>query len=231
VNKLVSKRSAQRARRPKSRNQKRGEPVAVLTAELEIGPARRKVYILDDLIHESIRGEVFQTLYDLPFYHADIDRPDTEEFRHMVHLFSPPQYEESDLLRALTQAARGFLEGRDHPITGIERIYLNFGLFGDFQFAHTDGLQTWTALVFVNKVWKPDWAGELLVYDDTNPRAPAWAIAPEPGRMVIFDGRIMHRGGVPSKHCFIPRLSLAIKLTRPPENDQKKPKRRQKKRG
>lgn len=221
MNKLVSKRSAKRARRPKSRSQKRSEQEAVLTSELEIGPARRKVYILDDLIHESIREEVFNTVYALPFYHGDIDRPDTEAFRHMVHVFTPAQCVENELLRELTATFRSFLEERGERIRGLERIYLNFALFGDYQFAHTDGSDVWTALVFFNNEWKSDWGGELLLYDDTAPRAPAWAIAPEPGRMVIFDGRIMHRGGVPSKHCFIPRLALAIKLLRESETKQK----------
>jgi hypothetical protein len=220
----VTKRSTPRATRAKSRVRKRKDEDAVLTAELEIGPARHKAYIIDDLVHESIRDEVFQTLYQLPFYHNDIDRPDTDAIRHMVHVFAPAQFE-SALLRELTLAAEGFLEARGQLTTGVERMYLNFGLFGDYQFAHCDG-DIWTVLVFVNKEWKPDWGGELLLYDYSAPRAPAWAIAPEPGRMVIFDGRIMHRGGVPSKHCFIPRLSLAIKLLREPTDQKRRRKKR-----
>lgn len=211
--------------RPRSRVRKPKSGETVLTAELEIGPHRRKVYVLDDLVHESIRQQVFETIYELPFYHADFDRDDTQAFRHMVHLFEPSQYD-NPLLQALTDAAQVFLAERGERTSGVGQMYVNFGLFGDHQFAHTDGDNVWTALVFVNQEWHTDWAGELLLYDDSAPRAPAWAIAPEPGRMVIFDGRILHRGGVPSKHCFVPRLSLAIKLRREPE---RKPGRRRKK--
>ncbi len=182
-----------------------------LTTELEIGPKKRKVYVIDDIIEEKARPSVFMMMRNLPYHFSDFDRSDTKAVRHLVHYFERAQYKEHAVLRSMTVAARDFLGSRGHRVHGVERIYANFNLYGDYQFAHTDG-DVWTALVFMNAEWKSDFGGELMLYDDDAPRAPAWAIQPEPGRMVIFDGQILHRGGVPSKYCLDPRISLAVKL-------------------
>ena len=109
------------------------------------------------------------------------------------------------------------LQHADHHEQGIasgplHRIYANLNMFGDYQFAHRDG-DGFTALLFANPKWDEDWGGEIIFYShDTSP--VDHAIRPRPGRMVLFDGHIRHRGGVPSKFCHEPRITLAIKFQR-----------------
>ena len=52
--------------------------------------------------------------------------------------------------------------------------------------------------------------GETVFYDRAG--EPFHAVAPKPGRLLLFDGGIVHRGGVPSRKCFEPRLSVAFKF-------------------
>ena len=110
----------------------------------------------------------------------------------------------------MSGVARNFLQEQNIVCGEVYRIYANYNLHGDFQFAHEDG-DGWTALVFVNSRWDEDWGGELILYPDGE-AAYAYSILPSPGRMVIFDGMIRHRGGVPSKLCLEARISLAIKF-------------------
>jgi len=48
-------------------------------------------------------------------------------------------------------------------------------------------------------------------------RVPGWAdaeavVSPKPGRLVIFDGSILHAGRPPNRSCYAPRYTLAYKL-------------------
>lgn len=141
---------------------------------------------------------------------SDADRPDTGHVKHLKHEFESECWTEDKVEGMLAKRAKDFLIEQNIIPGEIFRIYANCNLHGDFQFAHEDG-DGWTALYFVNSKWHEDWGGELMLYPD-DMQDLAYAIIPKPGRMVIFDGMIRHRGGVPSKLCFDARFSLAIKF-------------------
>jgi hypothetical protein len=149
----------------------------------------------------------------LPYQFIDSDRSDTNLVRHLVHYFDEDDHERQPSLVSLIQLASEFLGEKGIRTNGLERVYANFNLFGDFQFTHDDG-DVWTALVFVNSRWNQDWGGEFLIYEDGE-QPIALAVPVRPGRMVIFDGQLEHRGGVPSKFCVEARISVAIKFNKP----------------
>jgi hypothetical protein len=97
----------------------------------------------------------------------------------------------------------------EHPLN-LDRAYCNSNLYGDHQYPHPDARSGVTALYFANSVWKTNWMGETLFYDDAG--EPVYAVIPKPGRLVVFAANIVHRGGVPSRECFEPRLSVAFKF-------------------
>lgn len=182
----------------------------IVYEELRIGASRRRLFVLDRVLDGAAIRRVYRWFTDLPVTLSDTDRPDTAHVRHLKHDFESEDWQSHPALKALTAAARGFLRGRRISCGEVYRIYANVNLHGDFQFAHEDG-EGWTALAFVNSRWDEDWAGELIVYPDGTD-THAYCIAPRPGRMVIFDGMIRHRGGSPSKFCLEPRITLAIKF-------------------
>ena len=92
----------------------------------------------------------------------------------------------------------------------LARVHCNNQPYGDLQRPHVDIPQGVTALYFANAEWQRDWQGELIFYDRND--EPLQAVAPRPGRVVIFPGDLLHRGGVPSRVCFQPRLSVAFKF-------------------
>ncbi len=178
--------------------------------EIRVGAKKRPLFILDGVMDPKAARIVYEFFRRQDFRFSDSDRPDTRHVKHLVHFFEPEEWTSNPILARMIELTADFLTPRTRRIPRVTRAYANFNLFGDFQFAHDDGCP-WTSLIFVNDRWEQDWGGELLVYSE-DPLSPALAIRPEPGRAVIFDGCLTHRGGVPSKHCLEPRITLALKL-------------------
>ena len=186
-----------------------------LSKSFEVGAEKLKVFVFDRLFEKKSLSVVYDKFRSLPYNLGDYDRDDTKTIRHLVHVFDSEEIEATPIIKAIIHAVQELAESQGIKVKKVARVYANFNLHGDYQFAHDDG-DVWTALVFVNASWNEDWGGELLLYDGTfappTDRGFAYAITPCPGRMVIFDGKIKHRGGVPSKFCVEPRISLAIKF-------------------
>ena len=177
---------------------------------IEVGKRKQKIFILDNILSMATLETLRKYFEDLDYRFFDADRPDIHHIKHLVHSFSLD--EENPVLSGLTSIVEDFMKSQEIPLTNVSRMYANFNRFGDFQFTHEDG-DEWTSLTFISREWKEDWGGDLLMYDPDRPGI-AYAIFPLPGRMVIFDGEILHRGGTPSKLCYDPRISMAIKFNR-----------------
>ncbi len=186
------------------------EPVTV--RPLLLGPEGRRAWIIDNVIDTAALEPLHGWFKQLDYRFADSDRDDTAFVRHLVHYFSAEECTHQTRVALLVATAQSALDSLGLEPGALERVYANFNLFGDQQFAHPDG-DCWTALLFLNSAWAEDWGGELLLYDG-GPGSLAWAIPPRPGRLVVFDGQILHRGGVPTKFCLDARITLAIKFSR-----------------
>jgi len=93
------------------------------------------------------------------------------------------------------------------------RVHLNCVQPGDPRYPHVDDTtgRVIVAVYFANAEWRTEWAGELTFYEDGE---PVYAIRPKPGRILVFDGNVLHRGGVPSADCPEVRYALACKFLR-----------------
>lgn len=88
--------------------------------------------------------------------------------------------------------------------------YFNRMRYGDVAFAHADTeTESLTAVYYANAQWDDDWGGETLFYDETGEGTVV--VAPRPGRLAIFEGRIAHRPGVPSRLCHEGRLAMVVR--------------------
>jgi hypothetical protein len=187
-----------------------GSDRQIVYEAFRIGASRRRFFVLDHVLDDSAARRIYKGFRHLPVTLDDSDRPDTTHVRHLKHDFERAEWDSNPALVLLTNTARSFLRERRIACGPVYRIYANFNLHGDFQFAHEDG-EGWTALAFMNSRWDEDWGGELIFYPDGN-ASHAYCVAPRPGRMAVFDGMIRHRGGTPSKLCLDARISLAIKF-------------------
>jgi SM-20-related protein len=171
----------------------------------------RNAYIIDNVLPKKLRAKIFNVFKKLPYQFLDSDRTDTTYIKHLVHQFSENDWH-IEPLNYIKEFGLDFLRKHRHKTKQVSRIYANFNLHGDVQMAHDDG-DKWTILAFLNNEWNEDWGGEFLLYADKTTDL-SLAIPVKPGRVIVFDGKILHRGGVPNKLCFEPRITLAIKIDR-----------------
>jgi Rps23 Pro-64 3,4-dihydroxylase Tpa1-like proline 4-hydroxylase len=106
---------------------------------------------------------------------------------------------------------------KDHALV---RCYANAHTFGIEGYPHTDSRKpgNYTTIVYVNPIWKPEWAGETVFFNDLGDIVHA--VLPKPGRITTFDGRILHAARALSRICPAMRVTLMFKSTAPgAEND------------
>lgn len=184
---------------------------------LMVGDGSCPAWLVDNLIEAAAIKPLHEWFLTLGYRFGDVDRADTSFMRHLVHYFDEEECEGNTPVATIVTTARSVVQSLGLNADQLERVYANFNLFGDQQFSHTDG-DCWTALMFVNSSWSVDWGGELLLYEQ-GPGSVALAIPPRPGRMVVFDGNLEHRGGSPNRFCLDARITVATKFVRPTGSD------------
>lgn len=156
-------------------------------------------------------SEYVAALSRAAFTRNEIARPETAEYKHWAteikidSLLRQPIYEITRLA-ALSFATPG-VSYRPY------RAYTNVASYGDMLFTHTDCTpeqHDLTALWYLCERWDLEWGGETMFYDADD--EVACAVRPRPGRLVIFDGSIKHAGRPPSRICYAPRYTMAVKF-------------------
>lgn len=145
-----------------------------------------------------LRPEHFKSICEFSmnaeFRLADYDREDTN-LRHLRKNLTIPEIQALKL-DGLEARLRSLILAKSGRQPKIKAIYMNLNYPGEYQFSHYDGKGI-TALLYINPSWNFDWAGETQFYTDKKSTHSRLAL-PVPNRLVMFDGMILHRGGVPS---------------------------------
>ena len=172
------------------------------------------ILVIDGLFDQPLIRMVHHFMSRLQFGLADYDTDETSHVLHWVHEFDVDQPSAVPPVRALIDRVVAITQEL-HPAKRLtlRRVHCNVHLFGDMQHIHTDIAPGVTALYYANPRWEQDWMGETLFYDESGDAI--YAVLPRPGRLVVFDGHLLHRGGVPSRDCHEPRLSVAFKFQAP----------------
>ena len=179
-----------------------------VTRRLAIGNYR--VLVLDGLFPEKEIVSLYELLRELPYRLSGVDTAGTEHVPHWDSKIPIPLALSTAVFKQCIEAAARLMASSPASLT---RVHANLHLYGDMQFPHTDLPGGVTGLYFANPDWDEQWFGETVFYDEH--REPLYTVAPRPGRLVLFHGDILHRGGVPSRTCFPPRITLAFKFARP----------------
>lgn len=171
----------------------------------------RTVRVWDALLPDV--GDYVQGLSRAGFTRTEVARPDTSQFKHWATEVKLPALLQQPILGLTLRAVNGFAT----PQTSYRpyRAYTNASTFGDMLFTHTDCLpeqHDLTALWYLCETWDREWGGETVFYDAGD--EIACAVAPKPGRLVVFDGAIRHAGRPPSRICHATRFTFAIKFER-----------------
>lgn len=186
---------------------------AALAATRELHVDGRPLRVFDGLLPDV--GAYVQGLARAAFTRTEVARADTAEYRHWATEIKLEALVRQPIFEVTCRAVEGFSTGgfAYRPY----RAYTNVASFGDILFTHTDCLpdqHDLTALWYLCEDWDLEWGGETVFYDAAD--EIACAIRPRPGRLVVFDGAIKHAGRPPSRQCYAPRYTFAIKFERIP---------------
>lgn len=172
----------------------------------------RRLFVVDGLFKPDFVRALYLILLQQSFSLSDYDTEATERIRHWKSEFPPAFFAANPLLQVwhdIVVAKTTELFAGNTLV--LDRVHANAHLFGDHQHAHIDADPGVTAIYYANPKWQDDWQGETIFYA---PNGEPWhALAPKPGRLAVFEGNIVHRGGVPARSCFTARLSVAFKFT------------------
>ena len=95
--------------------------------------------------------------------------------------------------------------------TNIQYQYQDSSFHQDGIDAVVDGVKvprwTWTFLLFSSKTWNTEWGGEFICATDT--KSVYRNISYMPGRCVLFNGHLDHRGSAPNCFSELPRTTVA----------------------
>lgn len=186
----------------------------------EISPTRqglvdgRDVFVFDGLVPDSDLAEYVQGLDRAPFTRTESAKDETAEYKHWVCETPLANVTQLPLWGAMERAIAYARPGQSYR---PYRAYTNYASYGDMLFNHTDchpDLHGLTALWFFCTHWESNWGGETMFFDSTGDAV--FCASPKPGRLVLFDGAIAHVGRPPSRMCFAPRYTFAIKLAANP---------------
>jgi hypothetical protein len=177
------------------------------TAEVDGRPLRVFDALLPN-VADYVRG-----LSNAAFTRTEIARPDTAEYMHWATEVKLENLVRQPIFELTRRAVLGF-ETSEFAYRPY-RAYTNVASYGDMLFTHTDCLpeqHDLTALWYLCDRWDLEWGGETMFYDAAD--EVAFAVAPKPGRLVVFDGAIKHVGRPPNRICYAPRYTFAIKFER-----------------
>lgn len=90
-----------------------------------------------------------------------------------------------------------------------ERVILNAFNHGDSSWLHDDCKEDnhWTALIFINEFWNINWGGDFVLVENNEILK---AFAPNPGKFVLFNSRLLHGARPVSREAQFPRIGVAI---------------------
>ncbi|MDJ1179260.1 2OG-Fe(II) oxygenase [Roseofilum sp. BLCC_M91] len=184
---------------------------SVSLTEIKVESGRIRVY--DNLIPHALLTEIYNYYqsglrWEFKNYGDDNDLLTsfwaTEEFPDSI-----------DRLRELVTEQLDYKP--DDP-----RVIVNGHVFGLGDSIHRDSENLenpgQTAVCYVNPMWRADWDGETKFYShrDLSQADLIYSCLPKPGRVIIFDNTIPHRGCAPSRLCNKLRVTVAYQF--PPPN-------------
>lgn len=182
----------------------------------ELSPTRhaqvdgRDVFVFDGLIADGELGSYANALERAAFTRTEFAKAETAEYKHWASEMPLANVARLPLWPATDGAVAYARPGETYQ---AYRAYTNYAAYGDMLYTHVDcppdrrGL---TALWFLSKHWEPEWGGETMFFDASGDAM--FCASPKPGRLVLFDGAIPHVGRPPSRICYAPRFTFAIKF-------------------
>ncbi|MEU5709887.1 2OG-Fe(II) oxygenase [Streptomyces eurythermus] len=185
-----------------------------MTPTRELTVSGRRLYLFDDVLAPHRIKELGARFEQASYRRDEADGPETAHAR-TFNVDVPDGELDTDVADLATTRVTTLFPDRELQ---LYRAHCNLVVYGDMGYPHRDcapDRDDVTALLFVNATWRREWGGEITFYDDD--ADAVLAVTPRPGRLLVFEGAIDHRVGIPLRDCYEPRLTLAVKFKTPGE--------------
>jgi hypothetical protein len=157
------------------------------------------IEIFDNCFTEEESFQLYKMLINRKYRYGETDNEDTPPTGVVFDI------DESDPLRQLfVSKIKECGSIFNIKLDSCIRCYVNLFLPNERPYFHTDG-DVITCLFYFNPKYDIDEGGETQFIIDGDVRG----ILPEPGRLVVFDGRILHRA---TSFRSKPRITVAVKF-------------------
>lgn len=184
-------------------------------------------------VHENFLPEpLYRFLYDRldaePMNYGSLSSRRNDPHGHWVRMLmrAGTTYNLADLTEPMRHISgyenlyEAWARIRDACIPGslLVRCYANGYTYGTDGYFHRDSQREdeFTAVLYMNDEWNPNWAGETVFLDDAGDIQKA--VLPKRNRLVVFPSDIKHAGRGVSRQCMVLRKVLVFKA-RMPRND------------
>ena len=165
------------------------------------------VSIFDAVMPADVVEQTYRALLHRRYESDHASSKSTKEYREWVCEIDLDDFRKDRLFDEMSRLVQACFA--DVPI-GFFSVFCNCISYGCHTFRHQDGGENcYSALYYANPEWKVDWGGETTFFDS---RGDAVAcVAPVPGRIIVLDGRIYHRAGMPSRACPHRRYTVSLR--------------------
>jgi len=170
----------------------------------------RKLRVVDGLLNAEHIKQLANALNASSYRRMEIATPKSSHIKHHSLEMTTEQLKHLQLFDVSVAALSDF--NSTHKFK-IFRQYCNICFYGDLLLPHRDAnpeQSDITAMWYLNPHWDREWGGETLFFDESSQTSIGVELVP--GRLVLFDGALLHVGKSPNRQCYEGRLSLAIKF-------------------
>jgi hypothetical protein len=147
----------------------------------------RTLFVVDGLFDPQFMSVLCESLIRLPYTLTDYDHEEVSHIRHWKFDFDVKDFPANVVLRSWRERVVAKTSELAARQLVLQRLYCNNVLYGDHLHVHDDGCDL-TALHYTSIDWQEDWHGETIFYELSG--EAYHAVAPRPGRLVIFPGDI-----------------------------------------
>ncbi|WP_394212637.1 2OG-Fe(II) oxygenase [Enterovibrio calviensis] len=168
-----------------------------------------KIYIFDDLFSKKQIERFGAVVSNAAFTFLHASRADTVKYREWCASFSVSDFMSHPLHKASIKVAKHFSGNKKLKCYDV---FSSASTFGDMSFIHSDSTNSGdiSILYYANSKWDPEWGGETIFY--TERKDAALVVSVKPGRLIVFNGNVLHRAGTPTKLCPEVRITLSMRF-------------------
>lgn len=170
----------------------------------------QNIIIIDDLFSKDELTKIYITTASSNYKLWFVDNGTKEsEYKFLQAHYKADDFIHSNLGSRLKKLTSNLTEKEYN----LERAFAMCLRYGDNDYYHQDYFNKGTGLslvLYTNTEWDSNW-GEGVFFEISDSIYRAFSV--KPGRILIFDGTLKHKAGVPSRHSPVAKISLNLRFS------------------